>query len=64
MKVEDLKFDSVLDVVKFLDNERIQKFLAINLISVSAHVNEKSNGQMSGVLLEKSKGKFYNFDIG
>ena len=64
MKVEDLKFDSVLDVVKFLDNERIQKFLAINLFSVSAHVNEKSNGQMSGVLLEKSKGKFYNFDIG
>ena len=64
MKVEDLKFDSVLDVVKFLDNERIQKFLAINLISVSAHVNEKSNGQMSGVQLEKSKGKFYNFDIG
>ena len=64
MNVEDLKFDSVLDVVKFLDNARTQKFFAINLISACAHVNEKSNGKTSGVLLEKSKGKFYNFDIG
>ena len=63
MKVEDLKFDSVLDVVNVLNNDLMQRMFAINLVDACDEVYKKSNGKISGVLLEKGKGRFYNFDI-
>ena len=42
MKVEDLKFDSVLDVVNALNNDLMQRMFAINLVDACDEVYKKS----------------------
>ena len=63
MEIKELKFNSVLDVVICLDNDLMQRNFANHLVSVCSEVYELSGKKVSGVLLEKSKKKYYNVDV-
>ena len=56
-------FDTPLDVIVCMNNEFILQNFAINLIDVNDKVYKKSEGKVTGILLEKSKKKYYNIDI-
>lgn len=62
MNIEDYKFDDVLDVVNCLSGELMQRTFANNLVDVCNSVYELSGKKVSGVLLEKSKKKYFNVD--
>lgn len=63
MNIEDYKFDDVVDVVNCLNNELMQRTFANNLVDVCNSVYELSGKKVSGVMLEKSKKKYFNVDI-
>ena len=63
MNIEELKFDSILDVVTCLNDDLMQRNFANHLVSVCYEVYELSGKKVSGVLLEKSKKKYYNVDV-
>ncbi|MBU3014716.1 hypothetical protein KO488_08105 [Poseidonibacter lekithochrous] len=63
MEIKELKFNSILDVVTCLDNDLMQRNFANHLVSVCNEVYEISDKKVSGVLLEKSKKKYYNVDV-
>lgn len=61
--VNSFDFDTPLDVIVCMNNEFILQNFAINLIDVNDKVYKKSEGKVTGILLEKSKKKYYNIDI-
>lgn len=61
--VNRFDFDSPLDVIVCMNDEFMQRNFAINLVDVNHKIYEKSEGKITGILLEKSKKKYYNIDI-
>lgn len=61
--VNSFEFDTPLDVIVCMNNDFILQNFAINLIDVNEKVYKKSEGKVTGILLEKSKKKYYNIDI-
>lgn len=46
-----------------MNDEFMQRNFAINLVEVNHKIYEKSDEKITGILLEKSKKKYYNIDI-
>ena len=63
MKIKDLKFDSAVDMAICLEDEEILKSFLKCLAEVCCEVYENSSEEVSGILLEQSKKKFYNIDV-
>lgn len=61
--VNSFDFDTPLDVIVCMNNEFILQNFAINLIDVNDKIYKKSEAKVTGILLEKSKKKYYNMDI-
>ncbi|MDY0050994.1 MAG: hypothetical protein RBR65_00515 [Aliarcobacter sp.] len=54
---------SQIDVIVCMNGEFMQRNFAINLVDINHKIYEKSEGKITGILLEKSKKKYYNIDI-
>ncbi len=63
MKIEELKFDSAIDIVNFFTVDLEQRLFANNLVAVCEKMYKATNNVMSGILLEQSKKKYLNIDI-
>ena len=61
--VNSFNFDTPLDVIVCMNDEFMQRNFAINLVEVNHKIYEKTEGKVTGILLEKSKKKYYNIDI-
>lgn len=61
--VNSYKFDSPLDVIVCMNDEFMLRNFAINLVDINHKIYENSEGKITGILLEKSKKKYYNIDI-
>lgn len=61
--VNSFKFDSPLDVIVCMNDEFMQRNFAINLVEVNHKIYEKTEGKVTGILLEKKAKKYYNIDI-
>ena len=61
--VNSFKFDTPLDVIVCMNDEFMQRNFAINLVEVNHKIHERTEGKVTGILLEKSKKKYYNIDI-
>lgn len=61
--VNSFNFDTPLDVIVCMNDEFMQRNFAINLVEVNHKIYEKTEGKVTGILLEKNAKKYYNIDI-
>lgn len=63
MNIDELDFDSTVDVVNCLNNNLMIKIFANYLVEIGDDVYRQSKERVSGMLLEKQKKKYINIDI-